>query len=58
MTSYIGFDISEYSSEGKEKKFGISKLGSPFLRKAAVDATKFATSLQSLEKELKKKNKN
>ena len=41
ITSYAGLDIVEYSSGGKESKYNISKHGSPFLRKAAVDAAKY-----------------
>ena len=42
ITSYAGFDIVEYSSGGNSKRYGISKLGNPNIRKAAVDAVKFA----------------
>lgn len=44
ITSYAGFDIVEYSSGGKEKRFNISKHGNSYLRKAAVDAAKYAMS--------------
>ena len=43
ITSYVGFDIREYSSGGKAKRYGISKLGNPNIREAAVDAVKFTT---------------
>jgi transposase len=41
ITSFAGFDLAEYSSGGKEKRYGISKCGNPHLRRAAVDAVKF-----------------
>ena len=42
ITSYAGFDLAEYSSGGKSKRYGITKCGNPHLRRAAVDAVKFA----------------
>ena len=42
ITSYAGFDIVEYSSGGESKRYGISKMGNANIRKAAVDAVKFA----------------
>lgn len=42
MTSYVGLDIREYSSGGKEKKFGITKLGNRFLRTSLVEACQTA----------------
>ena len=42
IPSYAGFDIVEYSSGGHQKQYNISKQGNPFLRRAAVDAAKYA----------------
>lgn len=44
VVSYIGMDIIEYSSGGKEKKFGITKMGNKRVRTALVE------SCQSLDK--------
>lgn len=58
ITSYAGFDIIEYSSGGKENKFGISKHGNSFLRKAAVDAVKFAVRKPDVSREVRKRREN
>ncbi len=44
LVSYLGMDIIEYSSGGKEKKFGITKMGNKRIRTALVE------SCQSLDK--------
>ena len=38
LTSYAGLSIKEYSSGGKEKKFGITKAGNGYIRTVAVEA--------------------
>ena len=38
LTSYAGMDIREYSSGGKEKKFGITTMGNKRIRTIAVEA--------------------
>ena len=38
LTSYAGMDIREYSSGGKEKKFGITTMGNRRIRTIAVEA--------------------
>lgn len=38
LTSYAGLDVIEYSSGGKEKKFGITKMGNKRIRTAAVES--------------------
>ena len=38
LTSYAGLDIKEYSSGGKEKKYGITKDGNRHIRTVAVEA--------------------
>lgn len=39
LVSYIGLDLREYSSGGKERKFGISKLGNKYVRTALVESS-------------------
>ena len=38
LTSYSGMDIREHSSGGKEKKFGITKMGNHHIRRTVVEA--------------------
>ena len=38
LTSYAGLGIREYSSGGREKKFGITKMGNRYIRTVAVKA--------------------
>jgi transposase len=38
LTSWLGFDIREYSSGGKHHRFGITKHGNRYLRTAFVEA--------------------
>lgn len=38
LSSYAGFDVREYSSGGKERRFGISKLGNKQIRTVVVEA--------------------
>lgn len=38
LSAYAGFDVREYSSGGKERKFSISKLGNKQIRTAVVEA--------------------
>ena len=44
LTSYCGLDIIEKTSGGKEKKFGITKMGNRKVRTTVVEACQFATS--------------
>ena len=41
MTAYSGLSIREYSSGGKELRFGITKQGNHILRTAVVEACQF-----------------
>ena len=38
FSAYAGFDVREHSSGGKERKFGITKLGNKAIRTVAVEA--------------------
>lgn len=42
LMSYVGFDIREYSSGGKEKKFGITKSGNRYMRQILTESCQFA----------------
>lgn len=52
LTSYCGMDISEYSSGGKERKAGITKLGNSFIRTSVVEACQTATKTPHISRRL------
>ena len=47
LTSYVGMDIEEYSSGGKENKFSITKMGNPRIRTIAVEACQLTRTLKA-----------
>lgn len=53
LTSYCGLDVSEYSSGGKEKKFGITKMGNKQIRTAAIESCQRADRAFVLSKRLR-----
>lgn len=56
-TSYVGFDLQEDSSGGKEKRFRITKMGNRHLRTAAIETAQTAFSPPRLSKRLKQQRK-
>jgi transposase len=42
LMSYCGFDLIEYSSGGKERKFSMSKDGNKYVRSVAIEACQYA----------------
>ena len=54
LTSYCGLDVAEYSSGGKEKKFGITKMGNWRIRTSAVESCQRLDRAYTLSKRLKK----
>lgn len=46
LTSYAGMDVREYSSGGKEKKFGITTMGNKRIRTIAVEACQLLRTVQ------------
>ncbi len=58
IVSYAGMDISEYSSGGKEKKFGITKMGNKFIRTALVEACQTITNGTVVGKQLRARRNN
>jgi transposase len=44
LVSYLGLDIREFSSGGKEKKYGITKMGNEVVRTALVEANQKSSS--------------
>jgi len=49
LASYCGFDIREYSSGGKEYKFGITKAGNSLLRKHLIESCQKAIMKPAIE---------
>lgn len=53
LTSYCGLDVSEYSSGGKEKKFGITKMGNWRIRTSIIESCQRLDRVSPLSKRLK-----
>lgn len=54
IVSFVGFDINEYSSGGKSKRYGISKTGNKYLRHALVTACQNPVNMKRISKRLRK----
>ncbi len=54
LSSYAGLDIREYSSGGKEKKFGITKMGNRRIRTSVIEACQNISQTTTVSKRLKK----
>lgn len=57
LSSWIGFDIREYSSGGKHHRFGITKHGNRYLRTAFVEANQKIPLNNKIGKDLKARRK-
>lgn len=57
LVSYAGLDVVEYSSGGKERKYGISKQGNKHLRRVVVEACQQAKCRPQIGKRLKQVRK-
>ena len=55
LVSYVGMDIAEYSSGGKERRFSMTKMGNRHVRKILTEAVQSANKIPVLSKELKKR---
>lgn len=55
LVSYLGMDIIEYTSSGKEKKFGITKMGNRRVRTALVESVQTAGKGAVTSKHLQKR---
>ena len=53
ITSYVGIDLREYSSGGKEKRYGITKMGNKFLRTSAIESCQQMHIYRPVNKQLK-----
>lgn len=52
LTSYSGFDLIEYSSGGKEKKFCITKMGNKRIRTTVVESSQLSFSEPKISRRL------
>lgn len=55
LVSYLGLDIREFSSGGKEKKYGITKMGNQVVRTALVEANQKSFSKPIVSQAIKKR---
>lgn len=53
LASYAGMDIVEYSSGGKERRYGISKMGNRHIRRVVIEACQQTRSRPELSRRLK-----
>ncbi len=58
LMSFLGFDICEYSSGGKERKKGITKFGNKIVRTALVESTQRCSSPPKVSYKLKHRRNN
>ncbi len=57
LSSWMGFDIREYSSGGKHNRFGITKHGNRYLRTAFVEANQRIPKNRKISNDLKSRRK-
>lgn len=57
LVSYMGLDIAEHSSGGKQTQFGITKMGNRRLRTTVVEACQFFSRSKELSKRKKAQRK-
>lgn len=57
LTSYAGLDVIEYSSGGKERKYGITKMGNKRIRTTMVESCQNVSNASRLSKRLRKARK-
>lgn len=54
LVSYSGFDIREYSSGGKELKYGITKMGNIMIRRVLVESVQHCFKKEKISRRLSK----
>ncbi len=55
LVSYVGLDIAEYSSGGKERRFSLTKMGNKRVRKMLTESVQTANRPPLIGRELKKR---
>lgn len=58
LVSYMGMDVREYSSGGKQQRFGITKCGNKYLRTAFVESNQKIFRSKGVGKALEQRRKN
>lgn len=53
LAAYVGLDIAEYSSGGKEKKMGITKMGNSHIRGALIESQQIIAKRPSVSRRVK-----
>lgn len=54
LVSYVGLDVAEYSSGGKERKRGITKTGNRHVRTILIESSQMASNRPIISKRIKK----
>lgn len=57
LTSFVGLDLREYSSGGRERKYGVSKVGNSRLRWLIVEACQRAHKIPAVSRRLELRRK-
>lgn len=57
LTSYVGMDIQEYSSGGKEVRLRITKMGNKHIRTSIIEACQLASRIPQVSRRLQEKRK-
>lgn len=57
LMSFIGLDVREYSSGGRQRQFGITKLGNKYLRKTLVESAQSCSLRPTISYKLKLRRK-
>ena len=55
LTSYSGMDLTEYSSGGKQKRFGMSKMGNGNIRTTVIESCQNVFNIPKISKQLKQR---
>ncbi|MFZ4405476.1 MAG: IS110 family transposase [Pseudobdellovibrionaceae bacterium] len=58
LVSYVGFDLREYSSGGRERRYGISKMGNSRVRWLITEASQSAHRIPAVSKRLRYRREN
>ena len=58
LSAWVGMDIREYSSEGKQHRYGITKQGNRYLRTAFIEANQRVYRTTKLSREIKARRAN
>ncbi len=58
LTSYSGMDLIEYSSGGKQKRFGMSKMGNRNIRTTVIESCQNVSKIPKISKQLRARREN